>query len=56
MNMEPTTKPKPFCFVLMPFASEFNDIYAFGIKGACDELVYVETVIADLLINAKVFL
>jgi len=45
MNIEPTTKPKPFCFVLMPLASEFNDIYAFGIKGACDDVgVYCERV------------
>jgi hypothetical protein len=31
------TKPKTFCFVLMPFAPEFDDIYAFGIKGACED-------------------
>jgi hypothetical protein len=30
-----TTAPKPFCFVLMPFTSEFNDIYQFGIKDVC---------------------
>jgi len=43
--MESTTKPKPFCFVLMPFASEFDDIYEFGIKGACDDVgVYCERV------------
>lgn len=40
-----TTKPKPFCFVLMPFASSFNDIYEFGIKGACaDAGLYCERV------------
>jgi nucleoside 2-deoxyribosyltransferase len=31
---------KPFCFVLMPFDSAFDDIYTFGIKGACEELEY----------------
>ncbi len=31
------TAPKPFVFVLMPFAKEFNDTYKFGIKGACEE-------------------
>jgi hypothetical protein len=29
--------PKPFVFVLMPFASEFDDIYKLGIKAACQE-------------------
>jgi hypothetical protein len=29
--------PKPFVFVLMPFANEFNDIYELGIKAACVE-------------------
>jgi hypothetical protein len=33
--MQLTTTPKPFCFVLMPFDKSFNDIYEFGIKGAC---------------------
>lgn len=41
----PATKPKPFCFVLMPFSSDFNDIYEFGIKGACaDAGFYCERV------------
>lgn len=31
-----TTRPKPFCFVLMPFDDKFNDIYTLGIKDACD--------------------
>src|SRR6266511_4795805 len=31
------TSPKPFVFVLMPFASEFDDIYKLGIKAACQE-------------------
>ncbi|RZI40514.1 hypothetical protein EGT07_23010 [Herbaspirillum sp. HC18] len=39
------TSPKPFCFVVMPFASEFDDIYQFGIKGACEDAgVYCERV------------
>ena len=33
---DPTTSPKPFCFVLMPFKKEFNDVYQIGIKEACD--------------------
>lgn len=28
---------KPFAFVLMPFGSEFDDIYQFGIKRPCEE-------------------
>lgn len=40
-----TTRPKPFCFVLMPFDASFNDIYEFGIKGACaDAGLYCERV------------
>ena len=31
------TKPKPFVFVLMPFASEFDDLYQLGIKACCAE-------------------
>ena len=31
------TAPKPFVFVLMPFADEFNDVYQLGIKAACQE-------------------
>lgn len=34
---ESSTKPKPFVFVVMPFASEFNDVYQLGIKAACVE-------------------
>src|ERR1043166_716748 len=33
----PSTAPKPFVFVLMPFDAKFNDIYKFGIKGAAEE-------------------
>jgi hypothetical protein len=32
------TIPKPFVFVLMPFASESEDIYQLGIKDACKEV------------------
>jgi hypothetical protein len=31
-----TTAPKPFVFVLMPFADEFDDVYKLGIKPACE--------------------
>jgi len=30
------TNPKPFVFVLMPFAKEFNNTYQLGIKSACE--------------------
>ena len=30
------TKPKLFCFVLMPFSSDFDDVYKIGIKEACE--------------------
>ena len=40
-----TTQPKSFVFVLMPFDSQFNDIYKFGIKGAADDVgAYAERV------------
>jgi hypothetical protein len=26
------TRPKPFCFILMPFSNKFDDIYLFGLK------------------------
>lgn len=40
-----TTKPKKFCFVLMPFDSEFEDIYKLGIKQSCiDAGAYCERV------------
>jgi nucleoside 2-deoxyribosyltransferase len=39
------TGPKPFCFVLMPFSEDFNNVYTYAIKGACDEaVVYCERV------------
>lgn len=37
MDNSKVTTPKPFCFVLMPFSSEFDDIYQIGIKEACDK-------------------
>lgn len=40
-----TTKPKKFCFVLMPFDGEFDDIYQLGIKQSCiDAGAYCERV------------
>jgi len=30
--------PKPFVFVLMPFDSQFADIYKYGIKGAAEDV------------------
>lgn len=39
------TSPKPFVFVLMPFDSNFDDIYQLGIKPACSEAgAYAERV------------
>ena len=32
-----TTAPKPFVFVLMPFAPEFDDVYGLGIRPACEK-------------------
>jgi hypothetical protein len=29
-----STAPKPFVFVLMPFSTDFDDLYKYGIKGA----------------------
>ena len=31
------TSPKFFCFVLMPFTSDFDDFYTYGIKESCKE-------------------
>ncbi len=40
-----STQPKPFVFVLMPFAASFDDAYRFGIKAACaDAGAYCERV------------
>lgn len=45
MSNIPGSQPKPFVFVLMPFASEFDDIYRYGIKEACDKAgTYAERV------------
>lgn len=42
---EPSTLPKPFVFVLMPFDKGFDDIYKFGIKGAADDVeAYAERI------------
>jgi hypothetical protein len=35
--MEIESTPKPFVFVLMPFAKSFDDVYKLGIKAACEE-------------------
>lgn len=41
----PSFQPKPFVFVLMPFAPEFDDIYRYGIKEACEKAgTYAERV------------
>lgn len=38
-------QPKPFVFVLMPFSSEFDDVYQLGIKAAAQEAgAYAERV------------
>src|SRR5687767_6115063 len=49
------TAPKPFVFVLMPFAPELNDVYGLGIRAACeqagaycervDEQVFLESIL-----------
>lgn len=40
-----STSPKPFIFVLMPFAPNFDDLYKFGIKGAAQDIgAYAERV------------
>ena len=39
------TKPRPFVFVLMPFAPEYDDVYKLGIKPACENAgAYAERV------------
>jgi nucleoside 2-deoxyribosyltransferase len=41
----PSTRPKPFVFVLMPFDAKFSDIHKFGIQGAAAEVgAYAERV------------
>jgi hypothetical protein len=53
-----STTPKTFCFVLMPFNEDFDDIYQLGIKEACnlagayservDEQIFQETISARI--------
>jgi hypothetical protein len=39
------TKPKPYCFVLMPFSKEFDDVYNLGIRASCSQVgAYCERV------------
>lgn len=50
-----TTAPKKFCFILMPFAEHFDDVYQLGIKQSCidagaycervDEQIYQESMV-----------
>jgi hypothetical protein len=50
-----TTAPKAFCFVLMPFSNDFNDVYKLGIKEACaaagaycervDEQIFIDRIL-----------
>lgn len=50
-----STSPKNFCFVLMPFTSDFDDIYRYGIMESCkdagaycervDEQIFQETIL-----------
>jgi len=49
------TKPKPFVFVLMPFEDQFNDIYAFGIKMACERAgAYCERVDEQIFVSESI--
>ncbi len=50
-----TTSPKFFCFVLMPFDKDFNDIYKFGIKGSCEDAgVYCERVDEQIFFEGSI--
>ncbi len=52
------TSPRLFCFVLMPFSSEFDDFYNYGIKESCkaagaycervDEQIYQDTILSRI--------
>jgi hypothetical protein len=43
--MSTSTTPKKFCFVLMPFTDDFDDIYQLGIKQSCEDVgAYCERV------------
>ena len=47
------TKPKPFVFVLMPFAEDFDDVYKLGIKPACENVgAYAERVDEQLFVGS----
>ena len=35
MTNSRNTKPKAYCFILMPFTEDFDDVYRLGIKDAC---------------------
>lgn len=51
-RMNPTG-PKPFVFVLMPFAGEFDDVYKLGIRPACEEVgAYAERVDEQLFVGS----
>jgi hypothetical protein len=40
-----STSPRPFAFVLMPFAARYDDVYQLAIQAACDEAgAYAERV------------
>lgn len=53
MTTPVSTRPKPFCFVLMPFDPAFNDIYEFGIKGACSDVgLYCERVDEQIFLGS----
>lgn len=53
--MNTSTKPKKFCFVLMPFTDDFDDVYILGIKQSCkdagaycervDEQIFTESIL-----------
>jgi len=55
MKKKRTTISKPFCFVLMPFSKDFDDVYQIGIKESCvnagaycervDEQIFQETIL-----------
>lgn len=48
----PSTRPKPFVFVLMPFDSKFDDIYKFGIQGAATDIgAYAERIDEQLFVE-----
>ena len=38
LSLAADTRPKPFVFVLMPFAVEFDDTYHQGIRATCQQL------------------